>query len=61
MYVNANNIRSDMSNINDLPAFPPANLTKNKAEELLAEIEKAKNPLTTYLKNKAGGEEWQKN
>ena len=45
-----------MSNINDLPAFPPASLTKSKAEELLAEIEKAKNPLTTYLKNK-GGEE----
>jgi len=30
---------------------------KNKAEELLTEIEKAKSPLTTYLKNKAGGEE----
>lgn len=45
-----------MSNINDLPAFPPASLTKSKAKELLAEIEKAKNPLATYLKNK-GGEE----
>lgn len=30
---------------------------KNKAEEILAEIEKAKNPLATYLKNKARGEE----
>lgn len=45
-----------MSNISDLPAFPPTSLTKNKAEELLAEIKKAKNPLATYLKNKAGGE-----
>lgn len=46
-----------MSSINDLPAFPPESLlTKSKAEELLAEIEKAKNPLTTYLKN-IGGEE----
>lgn len=45
-----------MNNINDLPAFPPASLTKSKAEELLAEIEKAKNPLTTYLKNKGGRE-----
>lgn len=47
----------EMSSINDLPAFPPASLTKSKAEELLAEIEKAKNPLTTYLKNKGGSEE----
>lgn len=46
-----------MSSINDLPAFPPANLTKSKAEELLAEIEKAKNPLTTYLKNKGSSKE----
>lgn len=45
------------SNIGDLPAFPPASLTKSKAEELLAEIEKAKNPLATYLKNKGGSEE----
>lgn len=44
-----------MSSINDLPAFPPVSLTKSKAEELLAEIEKAKNPLATYLKN-IGGE-----
>ena len=44
------------SNIGDLPAFPPASLTKRNAEELLAEIEKAKNPLATYLKNNGGSE-----
>lgn len=47
----------EMSNIKDLPAFPPASLTKDNAEELLAEIEKAKNHLTTYLKNIGGSEE----
>lgn len=31
-----------MSNINDLPAFPPKGMTKEKAEELLKIIEKAK-------------------
>lgn len=46
-----------MSSINNLPAFPPESLlTKSKAEKLLSEIEKAKNPLTTFLKNKGGKE-----
>lgn len=31
-----------MSNINDLPAFPPPGFTKEKAEELLKAIEEAK-------------------
>lgn len=31
-----------MSNISDLPAFPPPGFTKEKAEELLKVIEKAK-------------------
>lgn len=31
-----------MSNINDLPAFPPKGMTMEKAEELLKIIEKAK-------------------
>lgn len=31
-----------MSSVNDLPAFPPKGMTKEKAEELLKIIEKAK-------------------
>lgn len=43
-----------MSNVSDLPAFPPPGFTKEKAEKLLKMVEEAKADLDLLF---SGGEE----